>query len=59
LFLVHQREALNGNATNNEIKAMAKIMLARSTILGFRVDYSQNELNPARDDKKKKEFLLS
>ena len=50
---------MNGNATNNEIKTMAKIMLARSTILGFRVDYSQNELNPARDDKKKKEFLLS
>jgi len=29
---------IDGNATNNEIKAMAKIMLARSMILGFRVD---------------------
>ena len=26
------------NVTNNEIKAMAKIKLARSTVLGFRAD---------------------
>jgi hypothetical protein len=40
---VHQREAfdllfIDGKATNDEIRAIAKLKLAHSTILGFKVN---------------------
>jgi hypothetical protein len=42
---------------DDEIMAMVKLKLARSTSLGFKVDWTRNELNPARDEKKKNSFL--
>jgi hypothetical protein len=32
---------------------VAKLKLARGMILGFKVDWTRNELNPARDETKR------
>jgi hypothetical protein len=37
--------------------ATAKLKLARSTVLEFRVDWVKHGLNPARDEKKKNSFF--
>jgi hypothetical protein len=60
---VPQREALellfmDRNTTNDENVIMAKLKLARGTILGFRMDWAKNGLNPAREEKKISFFLV-
>jgi hypothetical protein len=47
---------LNEKFWVHETMAMAKLKLARGTVLEFRADWIKHRLNPARDEKKRNSF---